>query len=123
MVKWCVFVNDYRPGQGPYTFDGDAIIVTITLDQPRQIGQINLPISNGIQVYTVSLVSSSNTITRVNIFFYFPTCTVVNYTPHNEVEGGILESPWLYVCLSVCPSVCGHIFVGSCSPTVLHILL
>ena len=25
------------------------------------------------------------------------------YTPHNVVEGGILESPWLSVRLSICP--------------------
>ena len=29
-----------------------------------------------------------------------------NYTPRNEVRGGILDSPCLSVCLSVCPSVC-----------------
>ena len=42
------------------------------------------------------------------------------YTPStHEAEGGILESPWL----SIRPSVHGHNFVPSFSPTVLHVLL
>ena len=41
------------------------------------------------------------------------------YTPHNEVEGNILESPWL----SVLACVRGHNFVRSFSPTVLYVLL
>ena len=48
----------------------------------------------------------------------------VCYTPNNEVEGGILESSWLSVCLSVGPSVRGHNFVWNFSfPTVLHVML
>ena len=31
---------------------------------------------------------------------------IYNYTPRNEVRGGILDSACLSVCLSVCPSVC-----------------
>ena len=45
------------------------------------------------------------------------------YTRYNEVEGGILELPWLSVRLSVHPPVRGHNFVQSFSPTVLHVLL
>ena len=46
-------------------------------------------------------------------------CIFCYYTPHNEVEGGILEWPWLSIRLSVRK----HNFFWSFSPTVLQVLL
>ena len=46
------------------------------------------------------------------------------YTLHNKVEGGILESPWLYVRPSVCPwtQFCSGLFSYSFACTALKFI-